>query len=300
MYRYIMMRRRTNNRQRHIWLAVFVLIATAIFSMHRSSAIAGPVTGGSGVWPYVKLGIYQGVAALSVNGTSVIELGANGKDIATGSPSAIAIRPNAVSAANAAIFTSANGGTRLKVPGSVCLYPSGVGAAAVCNNSWPAGSSSLWTTSVDVDGFTSVTPLPVGSVRQGVLIGSTTSRVTSGTAVAVQQDVVGELITAVRSTNMNGTALAAQLTGDAQIAGNFWVRGTWTINTNEVYHGASISAYTPDSIVSHDGIGSGLDADTLDGYDVTILPGNKCNGLACLCFTFGVGNVRCAKLRNIF
>lgn len=275
------------------------IVAVAFFSFERSIVHAGPVTGGSGAWPYVKLGIYQGVAALSVNGTSVIELGANGKDIATDTNSAIAIRPNAVTSANAAVLTSANGGARLKVPGSVCLYPSGVGSPAVCNNAWPAGSVSLWTTTTDADGYTMLRPLPVGTVQQGVVIGSTTTRVTSGTALSVQQDVSGYLYKGLRTTNLNTSSLAAQFTGDVQIAGNFWVGGTWTMNGAEVYHSASLYNFT-DKISAHEGLGSGLDADKLDGYDVTLLPGNKCNGMACFCVTFSVGNVRCAKLENRF
>jgi hypothetical protein len=60
---------------------MFGISVVAVFAFSQSIANAGPVTGGSGAWPYVKLGVYQGVAALSVNGTSVIELGANGKDL---------------------------------------------------------------------------------------------------------------------------------------------------------------------------------------------------------------------------
>jgi len=279
------------------WLAI-MLTMVAVFSFQLSTADAGPVTGGSGAWPYVKLGVYQGVAALSVNGTSVIELGANGKDIATDTGSAIALRPNAVTSANAAILTSANGGTRLKVPGSVCLYPSGVGSPAVCNNSWPAGVTSLWTTSTDSDGYTMLAPLPNGAVRQGAVIGTTSTRVTSGTALTVQQDTTGYLYAGLRATNLASSGIAAQLTGDVQITGSLWVGGVWSINGAEVYHSPSRSANQFDSVAGHEGVGSGLDADLLDGYDVTILPGNKCGGLACLCVTFAVGNVRCASLDN--
>jgi hypothetical protein len=118
-------------------------------------------------------------------------------------------------------------------------------------------------------------------------------------ALAVQQDNIGVLYKALRATNINTGALAAQFTGDVQVTGKFWVGGTWSMNGAEVYHSASLFNYA-DQIASHQGIGSGLDADKLDGYDVTLLPGNKCNGMACLCVTFSVGNVRCAKLENRF
>lgn len=292
------MKRRTQHFSQYYLIAVFVA-AVALFSLYQSTAQAGPVTGGSGAWPYVKLGVYQGVAALSVDGASVVELGNNGKDIATGTNSAIAIRPNSVSAANAAIFASANGGTRLKVPGRVCLYPSGVSSPAVCNSAWPSGSTTLWTTATDIDGYTTLTPLPNGANRQGISIGTAAARVTSGTGLAVQQTTLSFLDTALRATNMSGGSLAAQLSGDVQIDGALWVGGTWTINGSEVYHGPSLLTRV-DSIAGHQGAGSGLDADLLDGYNVTILRGSSCSAMACLCFTFGAGNVRCAKLENRF
>lgn len=281
---------------RSIVLLSAILIAVSVFSF-RSVAVAGPVTGGTGNWPYVKLGIYQGVAALSVNGQSIIELGANGKDIATGSGTPIAIRPNSVAATAAAVATSYNGATRLKLPGRICLFPSGIGGAAECHDRWPVGSTSLWTSSTDAEGFSVLTPIPNGATQLGVLLGTAGSPITSGTALTVQQTpAIGTHTLALRATNLVGGSNALLVNGGTRINGTLNVNGRMYINSQEVFTSESSQFHVP----GNQGIGSGLDADLLDGYNVTIEDGPRCGGLACICFTSQANVKKCAKLLNKF
>jgi len=255
-------------------------------------AQAGPITGGSGTWPYVKLGVYQGVLSISTSSTSALEIGAAGKDIATSSGSAIILRPDAVAASNGALLSASGGVTRLKIPGQVCLYPSGISQPPSCYNQWPAGGSTLWTRVVDADGFGQLQTITTGL---GVRIGSSSSRVTGGTALTAEQSLLGFDIDALNVANASSSGPAVELTGDAVVSSQATIGGRLRVNSQEVYHPADAGFGVP--VPKNDGVGSGLDADRLDGYDVTLRNGSSCGALGCLCFTFG-STTSCAPLRN--
>lgn len=281
-------------------------ILAVVFFAGAARVWAGPITGGPGVWPFTKLGVYQGVVSISPISSGTMELGSSGKDIAaTGQ---IIIRPNGVTAVKGATFLKQSSSTQLKVPGKIWLYPSGPSQPPVAYSQWPSGSSSQWirvpTTPSGLG--TPYEVLQTSTPGLGMRIGAATAPVTGDTALHVSEEYVPSYdIYGLEVAHSVASEYAVQLQGDlvtqsTQQAGTALnVAGRILINGQEVYHPGGNYSGIPTPV--HQGIGSGLDADYLDGYDVTIENGNgtSCTGIACLCFQFnGSIGKKCTALTN--
>jgi hypothetical protein len=66
------------------FVALSGLTSLAVFAFYQQ-AQAGPITGGPGVAPFVKLGVYQGLISIVPGGSgdSIMEIGNAGRDIKT-------------------------------------------------------------------------------------------------------------------------------------------------------------------------------------------------------------------------
>lgn len=187
-------------RNKTNWLrltALAGLSALAIFAFYQD-AQAGPVTGGPGNTPYVKLGVYQGVLSIVPGGASdsVMEIGNAGRDI--GSTGAINIHPDAATvtiASNFARFSDTGGGqTGLALTGSLCLEGSCLDVwADICTRVPTACSAGLSGTTNYLAKFTSATAIGNSGVSESggylqIGTGGTPTRLPTGTANVSQAD----------------------------------------------------------------------------------------------------------------
>ena len=285
----------------------FVTLAL-VFCAGALTALAGPISGGAGNWPYTKLGVYQGVISVAPTSSGVMEIGAAGKDIAASGQ--ILIRPNSLADAQAATLVSFGGTTRLKIPGKVWLYPNGTSQPPVAYDQWPSGSSSKWNRNIVSTGsFGQTYPvLQTSTAGLGIRLGSASVPVTGGTALHLEQAVWGNETNALAVAHSSSAENAIQLQGDLISQDGFGygfplgVGGRILINGQEVFHPGDQYAIPP--IPTHEGATSGLDADLVDGYNVTIenWNGTSCSGsttVACLCFQFPApAGKKCAALSN--
>lgn len=258
-----------------------ILCASFVVLLGVRQVSAGPVTNGQGVAPFSRLSLYEGVVSVvpPAGGLGVLELGHRGEEIAGSSD--IYLRPGSVTSTNGARIC-ANCGTgvnanyaNIVIPGNVCLYgPSGL--VADCKSVWPTGGAgaSAWEyvtdTLLDGSGSTQYLQPNSANAQRALHIGSASAPV-NGLAFQVG----GGNAMMIRNANSSGKALSVQ--GDAE----FWqTRVTQQIRVNgqQVFDGRN------------SGQDSGLDADTLDGRDVTFESGAACrtsdsDGRAmCLCF----------------
>ncbi len=249
---------------------------------------AGPVTGGSGNAPYTKLAVYDGVVSIvpGTPGTAALELGFRGTDIAASGD--IYLRPGSVSQANGARVCADCGGSgtdaayaNMIVPGQVCLYgPSGT--VPDCRTDWPAvsGGASFWEQVNDVGLFGLPASMPYLQLTgvhalKSIHLGSDANRV-PGTALTV--DNFENMV--IRNYNVTPSAL--------NVVGNVSVLYPYINNDGKVRVKNEEIFYS-----GNEGAGSGLDADKLDGRNVTIESGASAtctDGVgqprraACLCF----------------
>lgn len=115
--------------------AVAALILTAGLLL-APRVQAGPVTGGPGQPPFVKLGVYQGVVSVTTDTSNIMEIGNLGTDIA--STGNLYLRPGSAprdDSKNAQAYLKTIGPDQLgslKVPGEFCL-------GGQCFTQWPSG-----------------------------------------------------------------------------------------------------------------------------------------------------------------
>lgn len=264
-------------RSRPSIYAPFLLAGIGLLVVTQPTA-AGPVTN-PGSAPYTRYSVYEGVVSIfpPSGGSSVLELGYRGEEIAGSSD--IYFRPGSVTQANGARLC-ANCGTgvnpsyaNLVVPGQVCLYGP-AGTTADCKTAWPSGGSgsSFWEYVTDNDlsgnpGMKYIQPNPANATR-AIHIGSVAIPVGG---IALQVDDFGGVL--VR--NANAGAKALTVTGNVQLYDTI-VKEEIRVNGQPVYNS------------ENSGAGSGLDADRLDGRDITLEPGSSCVDrggprMACLC-----------------
>lgn len=245
----------------------------------------------------VKLGVYQGVLDFVWNASpNILEFGYLGRDIAGSSN--ITFRPGSVSAANAAAFVRSGSVVNLDVSGKVCLYNHASGLAVDCRDVWPAGGSggSYWqvvTQNVSGIGNRNFLQTKDGSNQPtySVHIGSSSQRITGGTAVTVN----GAGSVGLQAVNLNTSGSAAQFSGNVTVGlYGTSIDGTVRIAGQEVWS-SGFSWYNH----GHQGADTGLDADTLDGQNVTLEGPASCSDdtnppynaprILCLCFTIRNG-----------
>lgn len=190
-----------------------VLAIAAVLIVVGNTAQAGPITGGGGHTPFVKLGVYQGIVTIiSPGGGNIMTLGNAGRDIT--STSDLYFRPGGIQNDNICFGGTNNGGActtdldcpgagsclqqatsignvgyaeaGLFVTGSICLHGSG---SADCRNVWPASGGAgdpYWTTAT-VGSLTTLTPVTSGSPTvQSLRIGSPANPVPPGNGPAFQ------------------------------------------------------------------------------------------------------------------
>lgn len=269
------MSRRLQPHKLWFTLALAVFLGTIGIS---TTTVAGPVTN-PGVAPYSRLSVYEGVMSVvpPAGGVGVLELGYRGEEIAGSSD--IYFRPGSVTQANGArLCTNCGTGVNpayanLVVTGQVCLYGP-AGTTADCRSVWPSGGagSSYWEYVTDNDlygnpGMKYIQPNPANASR-AIHIGSAAVPVGG---IALQVDDYGGLL----ARNSNAGAKGLTVTGNVRLY-DTTVKEEIRVNGQPVYNN------------ENSGVGSGLDADRLDGRDITIEPGSSCVDrggprMACLC-----------------
>lgn len=256
------------------------LLVSLLFLM-AIPAVAGPITN-PGAQPFSKFTVYGGIVSI-VNGTNALELGANGQDIASNGD--IIFRPRDVFGQQAVNIkkNDSSGGSDMYVVGTVCLHGSG---SADCRNQWPSGS--LWQQfSPNYTAF-AVTP----NVNNGVTIGTSAAAPTVTTQPGLLVSQPGSSY-AARILNANLSGSAIRVDGNVLFRAGFSASGTAYIGGQEVWYSG------------HEGVGSGLDADLMDGRQVTQQTAAQCSGtdhgthFMCLCFDYS-GTKKCAAMYNYF
>jgi len=280
---------------------------------------ASLVTGGTpGRPPYAKLSVYQGVIALAPAGTndSVMEIGNAGRDLA--STGDLFFRPSSISY-DVGIRLYNNGGyADMNVPGKVCLHPGG--GAADCRTEWPTGGgSNLWDRIADAKlGHPDLGYLYPKETGLGIQIGS------NGTPVQVSpaSGPAAEFISNGSSYDYAAWIVHGNNGVGALFQGNVYSSSeVWGLQRVCVGNGAGLGpncgagfseawhpANAADPATANEGLNSGLDADLLDGMNVTLEYPTCTSGpdwqwgvkAACFCVTFPGNIKKCGDMRNRF
>lgn len=281
------------SRPRHyFFLAMASLTAIGVILV-AGPAGAGPVTN-VGSAPYSRLTLYQGVVSVIPGITSALELGYRGEDIAASGD--IYLRPGSVAQANGLrICTNCGNGVtatyaNVVVPGQLCLYGPN-GNVADCRSAWPSGSGggSTWdyVTDVGAGGWPAAVKYlqpNAANATRAIHIGSAGSAV-AGTAL----DIAAGREVLVQNADAGGKALS--VIGNTTFF-DATVKQKITVNGQEVYH------------PGNSGAGSGLDADTLTGHDVTLESATQCfvsdgdGRVGCICFRVKEGATFLKKCIN--
>ena len=236
------MKRGTTSPSTLRWsLLVLSLIGVSLASQ---SIFAGSVTNPGGA-PVIKMAVYQGVLTIAPGRDSgdILEFGNNGSDIA--STGNIYFRPSRLAATNGVRFdgTSSSGKTDVYIPGRLCVN-------GACITSWPTGGGvSLWQKNGS--------QLETITAGRGVEIVTPNTTYAGGSALSVVGSANG--VPAMYISNTSGPALQINkggfLRGDLQI-------NTLNVTTPITFNGLKV--WYP----GNDGIGTGLDADMLDGENL--------------------------------
>lgn len=276
------------------WALAILIIGLCLWSPRY--LLAGPVTS-PGSAPYSRLSLYEGVIGIlpGSSGEGVLEIGYRGEEIAGSSD--LYIRPGSVTEPNGARLctncgTTTNDKANLLVPGQVCLYANG-GPTADCRSAWPAAGvgGSSWELATE-SGIRYLQPNAANSTR-AIHIGSVVDPV-GGVGLDLQDGtsfVYGSAL--IQNTSSNPTARAVHVIGNAN-AGPTYVDGKIYINNQEVYTGNG-----------NEGKYSGLDADSLEGNNVTLETAASCASgansavrVACLCITVTGNQKKCVEFYN--
>lgn len=277
---------RSGHRRRLPWVYGGLVGAVAVVALWFSGSLASAST---------RLGVYQGVVSVVWNNPdNVLELGYGGQDLAASS--VVYLRPGAVAKSNGVKFYRNGNVTNLDIPGSLCLYHhngSGViDSTADCKNIWPAsgGGANNW----QIKPGTSSGGQPTNYLEPNDASGFPTYGIHIGGPLAAQHITGGIAATldssdafgggpSLGATNLNPSGPAIQYVGNVNVGFSTYVGGFARVAGQEVW-----SYY-------HQGENSGLDADTLNGQDVTIEGYASCSDdlsqphIICLCFTIRLG-----------
>lgn len=238
------MQQRHRQRYPSQYIAFAAVGLVALFSAFQS-LVAGPVTGGSS-GPSTKITVYQGTMAITPGrgSSDTLEIGnpgANGIEIA--STGKIYFRPSGKAFDHAVWFDGTNGATDLYVTGK--LYINGAAVPP-----WPSGSGvSYWSQAT-----TSLVAVPQGATARGVAVSQPITNDVWSNKTAVE--VVGNSVSpSLIVSNLSGPALS--VVGNVAVHGNLSVTSAngspLQINGGKIWY------------AGNDGIGSGLDADFIDG-----------------------------------
>lgn len=271
-------------------------------------AQAGPITNGVNNPPFTKLGVYGGVLTIT-HGSQALEIGNNGRDI--GSTGDLYFRPGLLSQVNGMRVFKNGSLSDVLVTGRLCLFGTGT---ADCRSVWPVGGgSNYWQLSGSY--------LQPNTATYGVGIGDAGNPVTTMSALNIQSIAGGNALS-LRALNTNLTGSAIRTVGGIDLSRTV-VDGTIRINGQEVFHPGSGGFLPNEGRYCSEGgyactyesecnssptdtcVGTGADADLLEGLDVTIKPGSVCkssyqangNALLCVCITSGA-TTRCTPMWN--
>lgn len=251
---------------RLMFVLLLVLGCYAAAATVRASALS--------VGASLKATVYQGVASISPDGTTLMELGNLGQDIAgTGD---LYLRPGSLQETLGAKVTK-NGTTADLLVGSLCLYGSG---SEVCQYGVPSGGSgdTFWKTVTKSASYTVLSPT---NTDTGVSVGTWASPI-NGRALEVYANTTNA---AVVVDGAFATQVPNWSSGVYQGGGNVLVNGNLLVidpTAGDAYDNGGLttyyadyaSNYTPWSSVN-DGATSGLDADTFDGASSLNFPHNS-------------------------
>lgn len=300
-----------------------------VAGLSTMSVSAAPIDGAA----KTRLSVYGGALSIVPGGagTGILEFGAYTNSMDISSNMALYIRPGngtqAIDLANAAVFsnTTVPGKTKLTLPngGRIC-FPKNPGPGEDCYNDWPAGGSgtTLWSRTSDNDtigygsaGYYTLSPI---DMTAGAAVGSTSG----GPAMNVTGAMPNYAFTATNLSAAGGWAMKFNGPLNINGAGNVVnISGSLMIKNGvapavEVFHPGKYDpwALPPTQIIApNEGEGSGMDADLLDGIDVTLVPPASCKnatypgpgldeGIGCICFDmtghFSLGGKYCVPLKN--
>lgn len=287
-----------------------LLPAIAVLAIVLSTNVhAGPITGGGGSSPFVKLGVYQGVISLiPPGGSNVMYLGNAGRDIA--STGTMYIRPGGLTA-DRICYSGTNPGAAcpngteclgggfcvdqaaslykypsyaeaaLDLTGSLCLHGTG---SSDCKNIWPSSGGAgdpYWQTST-VGGLTVLSPATGGTTIHTVRIGSAASPVPAANGQAFQVyanyagpavHVLGSLIGGENDSSYVPIGTGTIVINGSLKAGPYGLLSYYT-PLGAVYPWTSADSYLyktgyPSLPETQLGDVSGIDADTFDSVSLT-------------------------------
>lgn len=237
-----------------------LVIGTLRFAMPASSSVLSSAN--------QRLSVYGGVVTVTSptdllpDGVTprTLELGAFGTDIVANDD--IILRPGATTNTLTKFIGRGTSVQDLSISGNLSLANDGktVCIGSYCRSSWSRIPEHWTPKTINYGAWTHEFLQPV-EINDGVRIGSSVSPFANGTAVNADGLYV---------TNHAG-GYAAYLTGNVADIGILTVYGTIFVNGKKPF------------AQNYQGVGTGLDADSLDGLDATVHYGYTCDATACAC-----------------
>ena len=238
-------------------IAAVVCCAFAAAAVTRAGSSPSSLSPGTAL----KTTIYQGVVSVSQDGSTLMELGNLGQDIAgTGD---LYLRPNGLQESVGAQVTK-NGANADLLVGSLCLYGTG---SEVCQSGIPSGGSgdTFWKAVAQTASYTVLQP---SNADTGVMIGTWNAPI-NGRALEVYANTTNAAVVLdgfLATKNVNWTDGSYRGGGNVVVNGAMTVSGVGNYGWLETYYqGLYSGTHIYPWSSAYQGVYSQLDADTLDG-----------------------------------
>jgi len=251
-----------NTKRATIVGIVIVIVGITRFALPARSTVLSPGA-------TQRLSVYGGVVTITPGETippdntteRTLELGSTGTDIASNDD--IVLQPGNTSTTGTRFIGKGGVLQALAISGSLSLETNGkeVCIKDVCRSSWSRVAEHWKPLTLSYGAWQHTILQPI-DINEGVRIGTSSQRFMNGTALTAD---------GLFATNRSG-GNAATLSGNIE-----------NISQLTVYDKVTVSYREPWS-QKNQGTGSGLDADKIDGADVTLRIGYICDATACVCF----------------